>query len=434
MSQNQEGNKSENTADLRPLYIRSVVNSFGSGSVAPFLSAYAVKLGASASEMGVFQSVSNLAPNLMQVPWGRLSDKLGRRVPLIVLGSVMASVMWIPLMFVASANQLIVVTGVQAVLGSMAIPAWTALIGDLVHPSSKGRVTASINRSAGVGSLLATLAAGYLMIWVQGSVQQIFLIPLLVAALLGLGSSVVMLLVREKARRNNLSSRSIFSLHDVTKSVRSNSNFMRFCTVSCIFGFFMSMSWPLFTLTSVDVLNASMLEIALIGVVQGAVTIALQPFGGRLVDRVGRRQLIIIYRLGLVLVPAFYALATSVLHLYIASVVFGVLVAFGDIAMFAYLLDITHEEFRGTLSAFFNLVTGVVFFVGSLVGGYLGSYFIGTFGLALGLQVVYAISAIGRIVGGLTYTTIREPFQYPSTLRKELWQVVAKIPSIWERG
>jgi len=434
MSQSQAENKFENAADLKPLYVRSVVNSFGSGTVNPFLSAYAVKLGASASEMGIFQSVSNMAPNLMQIPLGRLSDKLGKRVPLIILGSIIASVLWIPLMFVASADQLIAVIGVQAVLGSMATPAWTALMGDLVHPSNRGKITASINRSAAIGGLLASLAAGYFMILVQGTVQQMFFIPLLVAALLGVLSSFVMLLVKEKTNRNNLSARSIFSIHDVAKNVQGNSNFMRFCVASCVFGFFMSMSWPLFSLTTVDVLNASMLEIALIGVVQGTVTIALQPFGGRLVDRVGRRQLMIIYRLGLVLGPVFYALATSVSHLYIASVIFGVLVAFGDIATFAYLLDVTQEELRGTLSAFFNLVTGIVYFVGSLIGGYLGNYSIGVFGLVLGLQIVYAISAIGRVISGLTFVALKEPYKYPSTLRKELWRVMLKIPSVWERG
>jgi len=434
MSQRQAEDRNQNSADLKPLYVRSVVGSFGSGTVGPFLGAYAVKLGASASEMGVFQSVSNLAPSLMQIPWGKLSDKIGRRVPLIVLGSLIASILWVPLMFVASANQLIAVIAVQAIVGSMATPAWTALIGDFVHPSTRGKITSLINRSAGIGALLATLAAGYFMILVQGSVQEMFFVPLLIAVLLGVVSSLVMLLVREKPHPNNNSKRSLFSLRDVVKNVKTSPNFLRFCVVSCIFGFFMSLGWPLFTITTVEVLNASMLEIALISVVQGAVTITLQPLGGRLVDRVGRKQLIIIYRLGLVLVPTFYALSTSVYHLYISSVIFGVLVAFGDVAMFAYLLDVTREELRGTLSAFYNLVTGIVFFAGSLLGGYLGSYFIGVFGLVLGLQLVYAISVAGRIVGGLTFTTLREPYKYPSTLRRELWQAVQKIPSVLERG
>jgi MFS family permease len=177
-----------------------------------------------------------------------------------------------------------------------------------------------------------------------------------------------------------------------------------------------------------------MLEVALIAVIQGAVTIALQPWGGKLVDHVGRRQLIVAYRVGLVLVPIAYALASSVYHLYLASVVFGVLTAFGEVAMLAYLLDITHEELRGTLTAFFNLATGTVFFIGSLIGGYLANYLIGVFNLVLGLQLVYALSAIGRTAGALTFTTLKEPYKYPSTLRKKLREAVQKLPLMPERG
>lgn len=43
--------------NLKPLFVRSVVNSLGLGMVNPFLGIYAVELGASSSEMGWFQSL-----------------------------------------------------------------------------------------------------------------------------------------------------------------------------------------------------------------------------------------------------------------------------------------------------------------------------------------------------------------------------------------
>lgn len=433
-NQNQSAEKLPNNSDLKPLYVRSIVNSFSSGTVSPFLGVYAVQLGASASEMGWFQSVSNLAPNMMQIPWGKLSDKIGRRVPFILMGGLITALLWIPIMFVTSATQLIAVIAVQSVLGSMAIPTWTALIGDLVHSGKRGIATAIINRSAAVGSLLATLGAGYWMIMVKGTLQNMFLVPLLVAVFCGVVSSLMIIIVHEKPHPNNTSGSSIFSIRDVAKHARNNSNFVRFSVASIIFGFFMSISWPLFSITAVRVLNASMLEVALLGVISGIVTIALQPWGGKLVDRVGRRQLIIVYRLGLVLVPVFYGLATSVFHLYLLNLILGIVGAFGDIAMLAYLLDITQEQLRGTLTAFYNLVTGAVYFIGSLIGGYLANYLIGVFGLVLGLQLVYALSAIGRGAGALTFTTLREPLKYPSTLRKEIREMVQKLPLMPERG
>jgi len=433
-SQNQTVEKPSNNNNLKPLYVRSVVNSFGSGTVNPFLSVYAVKLGASPSEMGWFQSISNLAPNMMQIPWGKLSDKIGKRIPFILLGSLITAVLWVPIMFVTSATQLIAVIAIQLVLGSMAIPTWTALIGDLVHSSKRGITTATINRSAAIGSLLATLSSGYLMVMIKGTLQQMFLVPLLIAVFCGVASSLAMILVHEKPNPNSPSGSSIFSIRDVAKQVRSNPNFVRFTVASSIFGFFMSISWPLFSITTIEVLNATMLEVALISVIQGAITIALQPLGGRLVDRVGRRQLIIADRLGLILVPTFYGLAMNISHLYVASIIFGIIFAFGDIALLAYLLDVTQEEFRGTFTAFYNLVVGTFYFVGSLAGGYLANYLVGIFGLVLGLQLVYALSAVGRALGALTFISIKEPFKYPSTLRKELRSMVQKLPKMPERG
>lgn len=144
--------------------------------------------------------------------------------------------------------------------------------------------------------------------------------------------------------------------------------------------------------------------------------------------------MIVVYRLCLIVVPVFYGLASSVYHLYLLNLILGILTAFGDVAMFAYLLDITQEEFRGTLTAFYNLITGIVFFAGSLVGGYLGNYLIGVFGLILGLQLVYVLSAIGRGIGALTFLTLKEPYRYPSTLRKELQNMVGRLPWMPERG
>src|SRR3990170_6211370 len=120
------------STNLKPLYARSVINSFSSSTISPYIGIYAVQLGASGSEMGWLQAMSSLAPSALQLMWGKLSDNLGRRVPFILIGGLITSFLWIPLMFVSSAEQLILVTITQAIFGAMVIPAWTALIGDVV--------------------------------------------------------------------------------------------------------------------------------------------------------------------------------------------------------------------------------------------------------------------------------------------------------------
>ncbi|MDI6847799.1 MAG: MFS transporter, partial [Candidatus Bathyarchaeia archaeon] len=164
------------------------------------MSAYAVELGASSSEMGWFQSLTNLSNNVMQVFWGKLSDRLGKRISFIVLGGLIISALWIPMMFVTNASQLIILIAIQALLGSMATPAWTALIGDLVPSLRLGRASAAINLWASVGSLIATLVSGIIMVSIGETLQEMFFIPFTVAVICGFISSFVMLSAKE--RRN----------------------------------------------------------------------------------------------------------------------------------------------------------------------------------------------------------------------------------------
>ena len=406
----EKAEQTEKEANLKPLYTRSVVNSFSSGMVNPFTGAYAVRLGASSSDMGWFQSSTNLSNNLMQVFWGRLSDRIKRRIPFVVVGTTVLSALWIPMIFVTNATQLIVLLAVQALLGSMATPAWTALIGDLVPSLRLGRANASINLWSAVGSVTATLASGILMISIGGSIHQILFIPLIVAAFCGIASSLVMLRIREKrnGEKLNLKQNLTSDILKVVSHARRTPRFLKYCYVDGVVQFFMSISWPLFAITEIRVLNASMLQLAFLSVGQTVVSIVFQGWAGRLADSVGRRPLLIFFRFGLITVPLAYALVPDINTLIIVSLFWGLVNALGAASATAYLLDVSPQESRGSFIAVYNLIVGVITFAGSLVGGYLSDFAIGFFGLIVGLQIVYLVSIVGRGIGAALHVTLVE--------------------------
>lgn len=386
--------------------------------VTPFTGAYAVKLGASSSEMGWFQSSSNLSNNVMQVFWGSLSDRLTRRTPFILLGGLIVAVLWIPMLLVATASQLIILLVIQALLGSMITPAWTALIGDLVPHHKLGRVNANINLWATIGALVATLVSGVVMIAVGGSLHEMFLVPVVVAAITGMASSLMIIRIREK--RSNYQKLG-FSKHfvsdvlglDVLTRARRTPQLVKYIYVECTFQFFMSISWPLFAITQISILNASMLQIALLSVVQSFVTILFQGWAGRLADTRGRKPLLFFFRLSLVTVPIAYALSPNMNTLIVVSTFWGFSQALGSASATAYLLDVSPEEYRGSFIALFNLILGVITFFGSLIGGYLSDYVIGIYGTLMGLQIVYLISTVGRTIGAASYLTLKETLKKP---------------------
>jgi len=404
--------------DLKPLHVRSVVNSLGTGTINPFIGPYAVKeLGASSSDMGWFQSLSNLSNSVMQVFWGKLSDRLGRRIPFIVVGGLVIAALWVPMVFVTSASQLIFLIAIQALLGSMATPAWTALIGDLVPSFKLGRASAAINLWASVGGLFATLISGMVMVSVGGAMREQLSIPVAAATVCGVTSSLVILYVKEKRENRNLTAKKRFAsdMLDVVTRAEKSPDFMRFSLTSAVFTFFMAISWPLFSITLVKVLNASMLEIALLSVVQGMLTIVFQSWAGRLADTIGRKPLLVLDRFILVTVPLVYAFSPSAYVLIAVGAFWGISTALDQASMTSYLLEVAPEGYRGSFTAFYNLLMGIVSFFGSLLGGYLSDYTISLFGLVFGLQMVYIISAVGRGIGATTYMTLRETLKQEKT-------------------
>ncbi|MEM2336535.1 MAG: MFS transporter [Candidatus Bathyarchaeia archaeon] len=410
MSESDEPSK--NKRELKIVYVRSVANALGTGMINPFVGPYAVKeLGASSSDMGWFQSMSNISNNVMQVFWGRLSDRLGRRTPFIFFGGLIVALLWLPMLFIKTASQLIILISVQALLGSMAVPAWTALIGDLVPSSRLGRINATVNLWASVGSILATMASGAIMTAIGGSVREQIIIPIIVATTCGLLSSVVMFYVKEKANTNcDKKARKSFvkDLFDVVRVARESQDFIKYCTCSAVFTFFMSIAWPLFAITQVKVLKASMLEIALLSVVQGIFTIIFIRWAGRLADAAGRKPLLIFVRFSYVSVPLAYAFSPNIYVLTAIGAFWGAVAAFEQASVTTYLLDVSPEMHRGSFTAFYNLLIGTVTFFGSLIGGYLSDLTVSVYGLVLGLQIVYIASAVGRFIGAATYFGLRE--------------------------
>ncbi|MBS7608730.1 MAG: MFS transporter [Candidatus Bathyarchaeia archaeon] len=400
---------SENTKELNVVYIRSVANSLGTGMVNPFIGPYAVReLGASSSEMGWLQSTSNISNNIMQIFWGRLSDRLGRRVPFIVFGGLIVALLWVPLLFLNSASQLVFLVAAQALLGSMATPAWTALIGDLVPQHRLGRANATINMWASVGSLTATLVSGIIMASVGGTVRQQLIIPVAVATLCGLISSIIMLKVKEKSQNNKPEKSFVADLVAAARLAERSPDFVRYCVCSATFTFFMSIAWPLFAITQVKVLGASMLEIAMLSVMQGIFTILFTNWAGRLADTLGRKPLLLFVRFSYVSVPLAYAFSPNIYILIGIGAFWGVVAAFEQASATTYLLDVTPEMHRGSFAAIYNLLIGTVTFFGSLIGGYLSDLAISRYGLVLGLQIVYMVSAVGRGIGAATYFKLRE--------------------------
>jgi len=397
--------------ERHPLYANQALGQLGHGVASPFVPYYAARLGATAADLGWLTAFSNLFPNLLQYPWGRLGDRVGRRVPFIVVGTVLSASLFLLVAASASPADLILVVLFQAIAVSIVVPNWGALLGARSRFGKRGYFFGRISRAGGIAGLGGTLVAALIVVQSPETSAEGFHLGFVLAAAMGIASGLVLLSTRERKAAREIAAPPVDPATEATR----RADFLHFTKVQSFYNFFMSFAWPLIPITTAVVLGASNLDIVMIAVVQAVSTIVLQSQVGRLLDRVGPVPLIQASRFLFVLVPVAYALAPNLLVIYAVAAIMGVPTAIVNVAFNAYVLDVAPPKKQAAYFGTFNGAIGVVTFAGTLVGGYLAHLLMDAWAgnLWLALFVVYMICFAGRAIGAFWSLSIRDPATYP---------------------
>jgi DHA1 family tetracycline resistance protein-like MFS transporter len=143
---------------LAVLYFQVFVDQLGFGIVLPFLPVYGRDLGASGFEVGLLLAVYSLGNMLVSTPWGRLSDRIGRR-PVLVASACGAAAGFV---VCGSANALWIVFLGRGILGAFGVGMQTAQawVADVTPPESRGRTLATLGAAGGLGFVLGPAIGG----------------------------------------------------------------------------------------------------------------------------------------------------------------------------------------------------------------------------------------------------------------------------------
>lgn len=427
----------EHARTFSAMYSNQVAVNFGKGMADPFVPALAIQLQATPAQLGWLQAFINLFPTVMQVPWGKLSDFLGRRVPFLMIGGVMSFALYFFMIGVVSAWALIFIVAAQMFIGSMMIPTWSALVGDVTTARNRGAVMGRFFAASSLASLVATLIAGAIMPTSSQETADIYAVPFFVAGVSGIIGSMILLEVKESRRRMYASPRKLFAFGLKSflfiSDLKENTYFRNLVILNTFFNFIMSLIWPILYITYLRVLHATLFEIAVMTVISTGSALFFQTKVGRLLDVIGPMPQILISRFAFISVPVVYALATEVWHIYVINAALGFATAMANVAFFAYILDVAPETKKGEYFAVYNTLIGIATFIGSITGGYLATFFIDYYGgnLVVGLGAVYAISAFGRMVGAMWFLKLKDPVQYPSTLSRVVKDAITRWRSRW---
>jgi len=393
-------------SDRRVFLMRAGLSAFGDNMMAPYVGVYAVQMGASPAEMGWLRSLQNLSGNTMQLAWGIAMDRIGRPVLFLLLGSLIGGILWLPLLFVSTPQQIIVVTVLQGLFLSMAAPSSLTVNDSLIPKSKRSQGIAEFHSVWMIGTIPATLLAGYLMSQTRGSLKAMYFLPIIIAAIFRGGSSLLLWpMMRREKTEVGISAGDPFGQ---IWMLLQNTSLRILYTISFFQGFFMSFAWPLFPIANVLVTGNNMFLIALLSITNTVVSSLTRPYFGRLADRLGKKPLIILGRIGIALVPLCYAFATEPWHLIVAQVIIGLFMMAESITQ-AYILENTGPGAIATSLSLYSMVYGIATFLGSLTGGHIvNELLILGFTQTRALTIGFLFAAGGRIITGLAYGKLKE--------------------------
>ncbi len=389
------------------------------GSGESFISACGVLLRGSTVQIGLLSSLPPFIGALAQIFSVWLSTHVKSRRSLIVFGATAQGFCWFPIaalpfLFGASqgtAAKLIALVVIYQVFYGLTVPAWNALIGDIVPPAERGIFFGRRNQKIGISTFSAMTVAGTVLYLCDRLTPGSILGSAVGFAIIFCAAGISRFLSsRELARHVDPppphDPASLFSFLEFLRRIPS-SNFGRFVLFFSIISFAINFSGPYFALYMLRELKFSYLQFTIITAVATVTQFMTIQHWGRLSDQFGNKRILNICGFGVVISPLLWLINTSPPYLVVVQAYAGFVWAGYNLAASNFLFDSVSPSKRARCAAYQSLVSATLVLCGSLAGGYsathLEQWMTGRhWPTASALETIFFASGLIRLIAAAT--------------------------------
>lgn len=334
-------------------------------------------LGAPMAIVGLVEGLAESTASLMKAVSGRISDRIGRRVPFVV-GGYGLSALAKPLLALATSWQLVLAARVIDRTGKgLRGPARDAIIAGTTPPAARGRAFGLHRAMDTVGGVLGP-AAGAMLLAIGTGYRALFLIAFVPAAI----AAALTLTVREP-RSEGPPVAARLQAADLHPELR------RFLAVIALFS--LGNSSNAFLLLRARELGWSDPAVLGLYVLYNCVYAATALPMGTLSDRIGHRSVILLGIAAFAVAYGGLALTTSAIAAPVLLAVYGLYASTTGGAMRALVADAAGSAGAATAQGLFQTVNGAGILFASLLTGWLWE--LGGSQLALGTSAGIAAVA-----------------------------------------
>ncbi len=392
-----------------------VAYSVMAGSGETYFSAFAIFFKASTTQIGLLASLPPLISSLAQLFSAWLSHHKPSRKQVIIFGASLQAVIWLPLMLLPVLFReaaVVIIIGcivLYHAAGSVVIPQWSSMMGDLVPERRRGRYFALRTRYTSVATFLALVTAGLVLHFFQQYELALYgFIGIFGVAAIARWVSVYHLAAMVEPQPHAPSLEMPF--HEHWWQQIKKSSFLRFSMFFALMQWAVAMGSPFFAVYMLRDLNFSYVEFMSISAASVAMQFLTLNGWGRVGDVFGNRLILVVTGFAIPLIPMMWLFSNNLWYLLGVQMLSGLMWAGFSLSAGNYLYDLIPPRRRVTFLSFHNVFTNLGTFIGALIGGYLGAILPKTLSMGAysfewhsALLGVFLISGVARLLVALLF-------------------------------
>lgn len=328
----------------------------------------ATVLGASMATIGVIEGVAEATASITKVFSGGLSDYLGKRKPLVVLGYGLSAVTKLVFPLASTLWWVFSARFVDRVGKGIRGAPRDALIADIVLPAQRGKAYGVRQSLDSIGAFLGPLLAVVCMAWLANNIQAVMWVAVVPGFL-----AVLLLLVA--VRETETPVRPGDTTRRMALAALKQLHVRYWYVVALGSMFTLARFSEAFLILRGRDVGMGIGSTPLIMVAMNVVYAAFAYPAGIAADRLSARTLLILGLVVLVIADIVLALATSPILAMGGAVLWGVHMALTQGLLSKLVADTAPSHLRGAAFGIFNLASGVSLLLASVIAGALWETF-----------------------------------------------------------
>jgi MFS family permease len=344
-----------------------------------YLAAFAVFLKATNIQLGLLTSVPLLLASTSEFFSTRLIDFFKSRKKFVIVSALIQALTWIPILLVfyfgkLSVYFLIFFAVVYWVSGLIASPAWHSWISDLVDPEHRGAYFGKRNKIIGLVTFIAIISGGIILdLFRNGATKQYYgFVVIFLIALAGRLMSAFFLNKKYEPERK-ISEEAPVKFIVFLKQLRYK-NFGLFVMFLTLMNFAGFVAFPYFVAYMLNDLQFSYFTYMIIIAAGFIAKYISLPVWGNYSDNYGTKKIMTLTGYMIPIMPILWLFSTNLYYIIGINLISGIAWAGFELSTFNFVFDTTTPEKRARYISYFNMINGVMIFLGATLGSLIVKY------------------------------------------------------------